>query len=200
MADFELALESKLSELNGTDLEPNSITFAGNGEPTMHPDFPAIVRSTLSLRDRLAPAAVVSVLSNGSMLHKPDIREALLLVDNNLLKLDAGTEAMIRKINMPLKAFRLEEYINQLLRFNGKLTIQSLFLKGSHNGETIDNTVADEVNAWLIQLQRIQPEKVMVYTIERDTPEELLQKIPLPELEAIAQRVRDAGFEAEVFA
>lgn len=200
LADFELALESRLAELSGTELEPNSITFAGNGEPTMHPDFPAIVRSTLRLRNSLAPAAVVSVLSNGSMLHKAEIREALLMVDNNLLKLDGGTEAMIRKINMPLKAFRLEEYIRQLQRFNGNLTIQSLFLRGTHNGEAIDNTTIDELNAWLQLLQRIKPKKVMVYTIERDTPEEHLQKITPEELESIAQKTRDAGFEAEVFA
>jgi wyosine [tRNA(Phe)-imidazoG37] synthetase (radical SAM superfamily) len=134
------------------------------------------------------------------MLHKAEIREALLMVDNNLLKLDAGTEAMIRKINMPLKAFRLEEYIRQLQRFNGNLTIQSLFLKGVHNGEAIDNTTIDELNAWLQLLQRIRPKQVMIYTIERDTPEEHLQKITTEELESIAQKTRDAGFEAEVFA
>ncbi len=199
LQELEQALESKLRELQGTDMEPDSITFAGNGEPSLHPAFAAIVDSTLRLRDEYAPKAVVSVLSNGSMLHKPEIRDALKKVDNNLLKLDGGTEETIKKINTPLKAFRLEEYIRQLQLFNGNLTIQSLFLRGTHNGEQIDNTKPEELEAWLKLLKQIQPKHVMVYTIERSTAEENLFKVPLSELKEIVKLVEEAGFEASVF-
>ncbi len=197
--EFKTALEKKLIELQGTDLEPDSITFAGNGEPTLHPEFAAIVDTTIQLRNRYAPHALISVLSNGSILHKTEIREALKMVDNNLLKLDGGREKTIRKINIPLKAFRLEEYIRLLQSFDGKLTIQSLFVRGTHKGEAIDNATSEELEAWLGLLHRIMPQHVMVYTIERSTPEEGLYKVPLEELEAIAEKVKADGFEVSVF-
>jgi wyosine [tRNA(Phe)-imidazoG37] synthetase (radical SAM superfamily) len=193
-------LEQKLVELQGTALEPDSITFAGNGEPTLHPQFAEIIENTLQLRDRLAPKAKVSVLSNGSMLKNHEVVEALEMVDNNILKLDGGNEEIIRSINMPLKAFRLSEYIAQLKQFSGNLIIQSLFLRGSNNGKRFDNTTDEEVNSWLEKLKMINPRSVMIYAIERDTPQADIEKISPEELESIASKVRDAGFEASVFA
>jgi len=195
-----IALEQKLIETNGTDTEPDSITFAGNGEPTMHPEFDVIIRETIKLRDTYASRALVSVLSNGSMLHKPNIIESLKLADNNILKLDGGTEDTIRKINMPLKAFRLHDYVNQLKRFNGKIIIQTLFVRGRFGNEIIDNTTQKEIDAWLELLQLIQPRKVMIYPIERDTPAENLEKISLAEMNRIAEQVSAKGIKSEVFA
>jgi len=195
-----IALEQKLIETNGTDTEPDSITFAGNGEPTMHPEFDVIIRETIKLRDTYASRALVSVLSNGSMLHKPNIIESLKLADNNILKLDGGTEDTIRKINMPLKAFRLHDYVNQLKRFNGKIIIQTLFVRGRFGNEIIDNTTQKEIDAWLELLQLIQPRKVMIYAIERDTPAENLEKISLAEMNRIAEQVSAKGIKSEVFA
>jgi wyosine [tRNA(Phe)-imidazoG37] synthetase (radical SAM superfamily) len=200
LADFELALENKLIALQGTELEPDSLTFAGNGEPCIHPQFAQIVDSTLALREKFAPKANVSVLTNGSMLHKEEVFEALLRVDNSLLKLDGGTAATISAINMPLKAFKLEVYVEQLKRFNGNFVIQSLFLRGQHKGVAIDNTTQEEVNAWLNILLQVKPKKVMVYAIERDTPASGLVKVSETELESIAAKVRRLGIEAEVFA
>ena len=200
LADFELALESKLIALQGTELEPDSLTFAGNGEPCIHPQFAQIVDSTLALREKFAPKANVSVLTNGSMLHKEEVFEALLRVDNSLLKLDGGTAATISAINMPLKAIKLEVYVEQLKRFNGNFVIQSLFLRGQHKGVAIDNTTQEEVNAWLNILLQVKPKKVMVYAIERDTPASGLVKVSETELESIAAKVRRLGIEAEVFA
>jgi wyosine [tRNA(Phe)-imidazoG37] synthetase (radical SAM superfamily) len=198
--DLLIALAQKLKESAGTELEPDSITFAGNGEPTMHPEFDLIIRETIKLRDKHAPKALVSVLSNGSMLHKPLIIESLKLADNNILKLDGGTENTIRKINMPLKAFRLNEYVAQLRRFNGKIIIQTLFVRGKYGNEIIDNTTQNEIDAWIKLLLTIQPQKVMIYAIERDTPAENLEKISLLELERIAEKVTAYGIKSEVFA
>ncbi|MDP2237914.1 MAG: radical SAM protein [Bacteroidales bacterium] len=193
-------LEQKLIELHGTLLEPDSITFAGNGEPTLHPQFAEIIKNTLQLRDRLAPKARVSVLSNGSMLKNQVVVEALNMVDNNILKLDGGNEEIIRSINMPLKAFRLSEYIEQLKRFSGNIIIQTLFLRGSNNGKSFDNTTEEEVNSWLEKLKIVNPRSVMIYAIERDTPQADIEKISSEELESIAAKVRMAGIEADVFA
>lgn len=200
LPDFEMALENKLIALQGTELEPDSITFAGNGEPCIHPQFAQIVDSTLNLREKYASKAKVSVLTNGSMLHKEEVFAALLRVDNSLLKLDGGTAATISAINLPLKAFKLDDYIEQLKRFDGNFVIQSLFLRGQHKGISIDNTTHDKVSAWLNVLLQVKPKKVMVYAIERDTPASGLVRVSENELEAIAARVRNLGIEAEVFA
>jgi wyosine [tRNA(Phe)-imidazoG37] synthetase (radical SAM superfamily) len=197
---FNSQLKGKLIALKGTDLEPDSITFAGNGEPTLHPHFAEIVSETIELRNLYAPKAKVTVLTNGSMLHKQKVFDSLQMVDYSMLKLDGGTEATIQAINMPLKAFKLDEYVKQLIRFNGKLIIQSLFLRGDHNGKHIDNTTETEVEAWLNLIKKINPGKVMVYAIERDTPASGLERVGKEELEKIAVRVRKEGIETEVFA
>jgi wyosine [tRNA(Phe)-imidazoG37] synthetase (radical SAM superfamily) len=194
------ALEKRLVEIHNTDLQPNSITFAGNGEPTMHPQFAGIIDDTCRLRDVYAPNAKISVLTNGSMLHKSTVVEALKKVDNNLLKLDGGNEDIISKINLPLKAFRLNDYVEQLKHFKGKLTIQSLFLRGVVNGKQVDNTTTKEINDWLKLIKQIKPERVMVYAIERDTAGEGIEKISKAELESIAAKVKAAGIDADVFA
>lgn len=192
-------MQQKLISLRGTPLEPNSITFAGNGEPTLHPQFVEIISDVIQLRNEWAPLAKVSVLSNGSMLHKPEIVEALMQVDNNILKLDGGTEAVIESINMPKKAIALNTYIGQLMSFNGKLTIQSLFVRGTLNGKSIDNTTSTEIDAWLGKIKQINPQLVMVYAIERDTATAGLEKVSGNELEVIAEKVRALGVNAEVF-
>lgn len=193
-------LENRLIELQNTDLQPNSITFAGNGEPTMHPQFAGIIDDTCRLRDAYAPEAKISVLTNGSMLHKTAVVEALKKVDNNLQKLDGGNEDIISKINMPLKAFRLHDYVEHLKQFRGNLTIQSLFLRGIINGTKVDNTTTKELNDWLKLIKQIKPERVMVYAIERDTAGDGIEKISKAELESIAAQVRAAGIDAAVFA
>lgn len=200
VADLEIALKKRLSELEGTELEPQSITFAGNGEPTLHPEFGQVIDLIVRLRNEFAPKAVVSVLSNGTMLGKKEVFEALKKVDNNILKLDAGTEQSIHDINLPHKKIDLEKYIEQLKKFDGNLTIQTLFLRGNVDGKFIDNTTDNEVNKWLGYLKEIQPEKVMIYAIERATPADDLEKISLEELKSIAEKVKAIGLKVEVFA
>lgn len=192
-------MEDSLHKLIGTDREPESLTFAGNGEPTMHPEFTAIIDEVIQLRDRLLPKAKISVLSNGSMLHKPEIFASLMKIDNNIQKLDGGTEEIIKLINKPLKAFRLNEYVNTLKRFNNVI-IQSLFLRGEINGLLVDNSTDREVGAWLKLVKEIKPKYVMIYALERETPMEGLERLSREKLDTIALRVREAGVEAEVYA
>ena len=180
---------------------PDVITFSGNGEPTRHPEFSGIIDDTIALRDRVCPEAKVAVLSNSTMLHKEDVFQALLKVDENLMKLDSVSDERIRQIDDPeMKDFTAEKLIRQLKRFNGKLIIQTIFLRGERDGIIIDNTSDEEVSEWIAALKEINPQKVMIYTIDRETPVKSLQKISLDELNAIAERVREAGFEVSVSA
>lgn len=197
---IETALENKLKELKGTAIEPESITFSGNGEPTLHPQFAEIVDIVIRLRDLYCPKAVISVLTNGTMIGNEKVFNALNKIENNIVKLDGGTKECIEAINLPNFKFDLKKYISLLKRFNGNLTIQTLFLRGEHNGKIIDNTTENEVNQWVEHLIAIRPKRVMMYVIERATPEENLEKISKAELECIAEKVRSIGIETEIYA
>lgn len=193
------ALELRLDELIGTPLEPDSITFAGNGEPTMHPQFPEIMDAVISIRDHKVPGAKITVLSNATLLKRKTVRDALLKADNNVLKLDAGTDAMFQLINRPMSPLTLQDVVEQLMVFKGNLTIQTLFLRGVIENNLIDNTLPQEVDAWLQILKQLQPKLVMIYPIDRLTPFANLQKISHEELSQIAGKVESAGLNAEVF-
>ncbi len=197
--DIFCALENKLKELKGTPLEPESLTFSGNGEPTLHPQFAEIIDDVIKLRDKYCPKAVVSVLTNGTMIGKKEVFDALCKIENNIIKLDGGTMQCIIDIDQPKVPYDLDKYVAQLQKFNGKLTIQTLFLRGSHNGKDIDNTTTAEVDAWLRHLIKINPRIVMMYVIERATPEENLEKISRQELEDIAKRVNKLGIKTEIY-
>ncbi len=196
VADF---LKKRLEELLAEEYLPDAITFAGNGEPTIHPDFAGIVDDTLDLRDRLAPRSQVTVLSNASRIHVPAVFDALSRLDNNILKLDAGTERMIRLINHPLTGIHLPGLIDNLVRFDGKLMIQTMFLRGHHRGEVIDNTTPAEVEAWIGHLLRIRPKLVMIYPVARETPLPGLEKISLEELGEIGKKVSAAGLKVQIY-
>ena len=192
-------LEKHLRQLQEEDYLPDTITYAGNGEPTLHPDFPAIVDDTLALRDTYAPEARVTVLSNASMLHHKEVFQALLRLDNNIQKLDTGIEKIFRLINNPIQPVNLNELIMNLKRFQGKVIIQTMFLRGEFRGEQFDNTKESEVYAWLEKLKEIGPKSVMIYPIARATASHNIEKIAIFELEKIAERVRGEGIEVEVY-
>ncbi len=202
MPDRELVrskLEEKLIALQKTDAAPDAITFAGNGEPTVHPKFPEILHDTIELRDRYFPQARVSVLSNASTLGKPAVFEALKKSGDSILKLDAGTEPMFRLINGPGGNITLKSIVEKLKEFNGELIIQTLFLRGTYNGQTVDNTAEPEISRWLEHVKAINPKYVMIYPIDRATPVETLEKIPFAELVTIAERVEKTGIKAQVY-
>lgn len=193
------ALKHKLAELKNKNQAPDVITYAGNGEPTLHPEFPGIIDDSILLRDKYFPRAKIAVLSNATTISYPNIRAALLRVDMNILKLDSAFDSTIKLHNQPRLEIIAEELINGLAEFKGKVIIQTLFLRGSHEGKKIDNTTPVEINAWLKALERIMPSEVMIYTISRDTPEgSNLKKIPLHELKTIAASVELMGIKTQV--
>jgi len=193
------ALELKLTKMKAMNQVPDVITYAGNGEPTLHPDFAAIIDDSIVLRDNFFPGARISVLSNATTIADPVIRAALLRVDMNILKLDSAFDSTIKLHNQPRIDIDAGELIENLCAFNGKVIIQTLFLRGTFNGKTIDNTTPDEINAWLKAIKRIGPSEVMIYTISRDTPDGAsLNKVPLSELKAIAALVDSMGIRTQV--
>lgn len=193
------AIESSFQKLNDEKKEIDCITFAGNGEPTMHPDFLEIIEGVIQLRNHYFPSKQIVVLSNSALLGNKKVFEALKKVDLRIMKLDAGTEDLFQKINKPLNSKKIDWYIEKLKQFKGDLIIQTIFLKGVLDGEYIDNTFSSEVDVWLGAIQKIQPKSVMIYTIDRETPAENLEKIPENELTKIAERVRSVGIEANVY-
>jgi wyosine [tRNA(Phe)-imidazoG37] synthetase (radical SAM superfamily) len=191
-------LEEKLLGMQQSGELPDVITFAGNGEPTLHPEFAGIIDDTILLRNQLAPGARIAVLSNASMLQKPEVVNALLKIEDNIQKLDSGFEETIKKIDCPVGRFNLGKVVENLKAFNGQVVIQTLFLRGTFKNERIDNTTEEEIERWLQLVREIKPKQVMIYTIARDTPADNLQKVSIDELEQIAQKVRAAGFDVQV--
>ena len=193
------ALEKKLSELKEKNKPPDVITFAGNGEPTLHPDFPGIIDDSIGLRNKYFPEARIAVLSNSTTITIPHVKEALLRVDQNILKLDSGFDLTVKVHNQPRVNIKVTELIRNLRRFNGQLIIQTLFLRGYYKGKVIDNTTPGELDAWLKAVEMIKPSEVMIYTISRETPEGgQLGKVPLSELKRIAGKVKQLGIKASV--
>ncbi|MGC8864228.1 MAG: radical SAM protein [Bacteroidales bacterium] len=192
-------LEKRLRLMKQQGQFPDNITFAGNGEPTLHPAFAGIMEDTLKLRNKYFPEAKITVLSNGSMIHREDIRQALLKADHNVLKLDAGLESSFRLINRPPRNLTLEQVVRDLLFFKGNLIIQTMFVRGVVEGHPIDNTTPEETSAWLAHLLKIHPRLVMIYSIARETPVEGLIQVPHIQLQKIAQMVSQAGLEVEVY-
>ena len=192
-------LHEKLTGMKSENKLPDVITFAGNGEPTLHPQFPCILDDTLELRSELCPNARIAVLSNSTMLHKTSVVEALKKVDDNILKLDSGIPATIKILDQPVGRFNLRQVVENLKQFEGKQIIQTMFIRGSFQGISLDNTSENELAAWIALLQEIRPKSVMIYTLARDTPATDLHKVTTKELELIAVRVRnETGLEVQV--
>ena len=194
-----VTLETKLQEMVAANELPDVITFAGNGEPTLHAQFEGIIDDTIALRDRYCPEAKVSVLSNSTRMHKQTIFKALQRVDNNILKFDSAIDKTVQRLDRPSgKQFSVEWQLEQFRKFNGNLIIQTLFLRGKLADGIIDNTTEEEVSAWLEALQIIRPKQVMIYSIDRETPTKGLEKVCYETLDLIAARVRKVGIEVSV--
>lgn len=192
-------LEQTLAGMQAEGLAPDVITFAGNGEPTMHPEFGGIIDDTIALRDRFFPAAKIAVLSNATQLHRPEVVAALRKVEDNILKLDSVLDTRIRQLNVPNSpGFTFDKLVDQLCGFQGDLIIQTMFLQGEIDGCSVDNTTEEEIAGWLEALKKIRPRQVMIYTIERETPLKGLRKQPKEVLDGIAGRARKEGFEVSV--
>ncbi len=196
--DVSAMLDATLEKMVAAGTPPDVITFAGNGEPTLHPDFELIIEDTIALRDKHCPAAKVSVLSNATQIHRDDVRRALLRVDNNILKLDSAFDSTVQLVNKPQGAYTVARTVELLKKFEGKLIVQTMFLRGEYLSQRIDNTTEEEVSAWLKLIEEIAPKQVMVYSLDRDTPCQTLEKVEKDELRAIAARVEALGIACSV--
>ena len=187
-----MALQSKLEACSAEGTLIDSITFSGDGEPTLNPAFPEIIDLCLKLRDRYYPAAKVSVLSNATRISAPGVFEALCRVDNAILKLDAATDEQAALVNRPVGSYHVEEIVRQLKRFNGNFVLQTLFLRGP------GWATEDWVSAWMDRVRELKPREVMVYTIDRETPLSGLGKYTEGEMRALVQPLIDEGYVIQI--
>ena len=192
------ALEKQLITMASRNELPDVLTFAGNGEPTTHPHFHEIISDTIRLRDNYCPQAKVSVLSNATMITKDSVREALMKVDNNILKLDTVNPDYIKKVDRPTGHYDVSQLIEAMKLFKGHIIIQTMFMKGTWQGIDVDNTGDRYVLPWLDVIRAIHPKLVTIYTIDRETPDKCLAKATHEELDRIAKLVNDAGIHTTV--
>lgn len=193
------ALETRLKEMSAHHEMPNVLTFAGNGEPTGHPQFPEIVDDTIALRDRYCPEAAISVLSNATLIHRKAVYDALMKIDKNIMKLDTADIDYIKLVDRPVNShYDIQDIIESLQTFQGHVIIQTMFMKGWFEDRNINNTQEKFVGPWLKAIRQIMPSGVMIYTIDRKTPAPNLEKATHEELDAIAERVRNSGIACHV--
>ena len=186
-------LEQQLQQMVQEQQLPDVLTFAGNGEPTSHPHFAEIIDDTIRLRDQYCPKAKVCVLSNSTMIHRQSVHDALMRVDDNILKLDTIDLSYINKVDRPTGTYDVQQIIERMKAFHGHIIIQTMFMRGTVEGASVDNTGEEYVGPWLEAVKAIQPQQVMVYTIDRETPAQGLQKASREQLDAIRDRVIAAG-------
>lgn len=199
-AEVTRLLEEKLQDMRRKGETLDVITFSGNGEPTLHPEFPEIIDDTIRLRDAYFPAAKVSVLTNSTRVFDPKVAQALKLVDNNILKLDSAVEDTMRTIDRPVSnQFTVEKVVDALKQFEGTGIIQTMLLRGEYCGKKIDNTTPEELEALCKAYKEIKPREVMIYSIDRETPAEHLQAVPHEEQRRIADWFRAQGIPVMSF-
>lgn len=192
------ALEVQLQDMQAHGPQPDVLTFAGNGEPTVHPHFPEIVEGVRTMRDKYFPQAKISVLSNATRIGQEKVREALLRVDNPILKLDTVHAGYIQDVDRPVGHYDIDEQTHWLKQMGPSIIIQTMFMQGSHDGVDVSNCSSEFVKPWLDALQEIRPRMVMIYTIDRETPSPMLQKATHEQLDGIAEQVRALGIDVSV--
>lgn len=193
------ALEDKLKKLNIEGVDLDVITFAGNGEPTMHPKFAGIIEDTIELRNRYFPNTGISVLSNGLHLDRGEVFDALQKIENPILKVDSAFDETVRLIDRPNSpSYTVARQVERYHRFKGNFVLQTLFLRGWFEGHRVDNATETEISAWLELVKELNPREVMIYTIDRDTPVKGLEKVPIEDLLRIAKRVGELGIKTNV--
>jgi wyosine [tRNA(Phe)-imidazoG37] synthetase (radical SAM superfamily) len=196
--EISTALEHKLTGMQQSGKLPDALTFAGNGEPTIHPEFAGIIDDTVALRNKYAPHPKISVLSNATMLHRQEAVDALKKTDMPILKLDSAFDATIELLNQPAKTISASKLIRQLQFFGRQCIIQTMFVQGTYRGKTVDNTTPAELKAWEQAILAIRPEQVMIYTVARDTPTDTLRKVPGEKLREIAALIEKHGIPVQV--
>jgi wyosine [tRNA(Phe)-imidazoG37] synthetase (radical SAM superfamily) len=195
MEELEAKLKEEVTEGRNIDV----ITFAGNGEPTLHPRFAEVIDRTIALRDQYYPQARVSVLSNATRMTDPKVHAALLKVDNNILKIDGAFDQTIHLIDQPTdKNYSVRQVVDGMKSFQGQLIVQTMFVRGMHDGKVIDNTTPEEVNAWCDLMREIKPHQIMVYSLDRPTPEPNLVKVSKEEMAQFVAPLVAEGFNVSI--
>lgn len=198
-ADVMRQLEDKLQQMHGAGEGLDVITFAGNGEPTLHPQFAEVIDQTIALRNRFYPMAKVSVLSNATRMTDPKVHQALLRVDNNILKIDGAFDATIHLIDQPADShYSVRQVVDGMKSFDGQLIVQTMFVRGEHNGRIVDNTTQAEVNAWRDLMREIRPHQIMAYSLDRPTPEPNLVKVSKEEMQQFVAPLIEEGFNVTI--
>lgn len=192
------ALEARLKDMQQNGPKPDVLTFAGNGEPTLHPDFPAIAEGVAALRDKYFPQAKMSILSNATQIRREEVRNALYHFDNPILKLDTVDADYISKVDQPVGHYDIAEQLHWLEEMGNRIIIQTMFMEGEHEGKYVGNCAPIYVNPWLEAIRKINPRQVMIYTIDRETPSPLLQKASHDQLDSIAHQLQEMGIAVSV--
>lgn len=192
--DLRIALEAKLKTCAEAGTPIDSITFSGDGEPTLNPHFPEIIDITLALRDRYYPDAKVSVLSNATRVWKESVFDALRKVDNPILKIDAPTNELVGRINCPTGDYDIREVVESLKKFNGDFILQTMFLKS----DDFDSSSPEVLDGWMSLVRDLRPRGIMVYTIDRETPKKGLKKFTVDEMTALVKPLIDEGFDIQI--
>ena len=187
-------LEAKLEACRAAGTPIDSITFSGDGEPTLNPDFAQIIDITLALRDRYYPQAKVSVLSNATRVGQEEIFQALRKVDNPILKIDAPTAELAARINQPQGDYDIDQVVANLKRFDGDFVLQTMFLKSPD----FDSAAPEVLQGWMRIVRELRPREIMVYTIARETPMKGLQKYTPEQMRALVQPLLDEGFRIQI--
>lgn len=193
-AELRSTLEEKLKECRDAGTPIDSITFSGDGEPTLNPDFPEIIDITISLRDKYFPQAKVSVLSNATRIFREDVFEALRKVDNPILKIDAPTDALAARINQPQGEYHVEDVVADLMRFEGNFVLQTMFLRSP----SFDSSSPEVLDGWMNIVRKLKPREVMVYTLDREAPAERLEKFSVEEMRTLVKPLIDEGFTVQI--
>lgn len=199
IADLADELEEALKTAVRTGQFPDHLTFSGNGEPTLHPEFSEAMEVTVRLRDKLSPTSKIVLLTNGTTAGHPGIFRAMMRTDKRIVKFDAGTESMFKAVNIPVPPVTFNSQMEMIQSFGGQCIIQSMFIRGEYGGIRIDNTAAEEVNAWLQHLTTIKPESVMLYSLDRVPPAPGITAVNRDELSLIAGQVRSASLHCDVY-
>lgn len=192
--EVEAALEEKMASAASQGTPIDSITFSGNGEPTLNPDFPQIIDATLRCRDKYYPDAKVSVLTNATLIGRPAVARALKKIDNPILKIDASSDGLIEKINKPVGRYRLDEIVEAMMGFEGDFILQTMFLRSPE----FDAAAPEALEKWMEIVRKLKPREIMVYTIDRETPDKSLGKYTVEEMTSFVRPLMDEGFKIQV--
>lgn len=193
-AEVRSALEAKLADILLEGTRVDSITFSGDGEPTLNPDFARIIDDTIALRDIYCPQAKVSVLTNATKLLSDSVFGALRKVDAPILKLDAPTDERARKINGALPSFKVDDVVKGMKRFEGDFILQTMFLKS----DDFDSLEPQMLAKWMDIVREIRPRLIMAYTIARPTPQSGLSAYSAAQIREALKPLEDEGFKIQI--